>query len=303
MLRIFGKHKTSAKNQDRTVKVDTGLDVSKINEAILRFPIGKKIHCFPEFQSQLTFESIVIGYSINNALVFSPNDIYHDARENGDVLYVKNNDGEQRFKYIKSFNIIIPDNTDDNHQLDYLRKSEICKTAFRNGNNITLIADNTDKGTPQVETTVTKTTIPKDGYYANNKVVYLGPNLNSLSYIDQRQHYRLRIWLPATLSVSADNPADCHLSDFSDESVQIRFNEGDAFLSEISANDEAVVTFQLDNSLPPFVIRGNILRKNNNAVVITLKHIFKNVKFCRLDLVDKLVIKTTLLQHPETILE
>ena len=303
MLRIFGKHNTSAKNHDRTAEIDIGLDISKINEVILRFPIGKKIHCFPEFQSQLTFESIVIGYSINNALVFSLNDIYHDARENGDVLFVKNNDGEQRFKYFKTFNIIIPDNTDDNHQLDYLRKSEIRRFAFRNGNNLTLIADNTERGTPQVETTVTRTTIPKDGYYANNKVVYLGPNLDSLSYIDQRQHYRLRIWLPATLSISANNPVSCHLFDFSDESVQIRFDDGDTLPVKISDNDEAVMKFQLDESSPPFIIRGNILRKNNNAVVITLNHIFKDDKFCRLDLIDKLVIKTTLLQHPETILD
>jgi hypothetical protein len=154
-----------------------------------------------------------------------------------------------------------------------------------------------------VETTVTRTTIPKDGYYANNKVVYLGPNLDSLSYIDQRQHYRLRIWLPATLSISANNPVSCHLFDFSDESVQIRFDDGDTLPVKISDNDEAVMKFQLDESSPPFIIRGNILRKNNNAVVITLNHIFKDDKFCRLDLIDKLVIKTTLLQHPETILD
>lgn len=301
MLRLFGNNSVTEKTSEEKPEVVKRLDIAKINEVIRCFPIGKKIRYFPEFQAQLTLETIIIAYSINNELIYSQKDIRFDSVSDKDALYITRNGSQQQIKHVTSFSIIIPDDTEDNSKLDYSRKAELGKNSFRRGNNITLIANNMDKGIPQVDTTVNKTALLKDGYFANHKVVYLEAQLKSLAYIDQRQHYRLKTWIPAAFKISDyDNPVRCHLFDFSDECAQVRFDDDNALPRNIVDDAEATITFQMDNTSPPVTIKGSILRKNNDAVVITLDQILKDERFTRLDLIDLLAIKTTLLQHPET---
>ena len=301
MLRIFNKNNVATKTAAESTEVEKRLDIARINEVVQCFPIGKKIRYFPEFQTQLTFESIIIAYSINNELVYSQKDLHYDTVSDQNVFLIRRNGSEQQIKRITGFSIIIPDDTEENAKLDYSRKAELGRTAFRHGNNITLIASSMDKGIPQVDTTVGKTTVLKNGYYANNKVVYLDALLNSLTYIDQRQHYRFRTWIPAALNIAGDhNSISCHLFDFSDECAQIRFDEGNVLPADMADDTEAIITFQLDDAAPSITIKGNILRKNNDAIVITLDQILKEERFIKLDLIDLLAIKTNLLQHPET---
>lgn len=302
MLRIFGKNNgTTTKTTSESAVVEKRLDITKINEIVQCFPIGKKIRYFPEFQTQLTLDSIIIAYSINNELIYSQKDLVYDTVSDKDVFFIRKNGSEHHIKHITSFSIIIPDDTEENLKLDYSRKAEIGRTAFRRGNNITLIACNMDRGIPQVDTTVNKTAVLKNGYYANNKVVYLEALLNSLVYIDQRQHYRFRTWIPAILSLAGNNnSARCHLFDFSDECAQIRFDEGNTLPGNITDDTEAVITFQLDDTSPSITIKGSVLRKSHDAIVITLDQILKDERFTNLDMIDLLAIKSSLLQHPET---
>ena len=47
-------------------------------------------------------------------------------------------------------------------------------------------------------------------------------------------------------------------------------------------------------------IKGNILRKNTDAIVVTLEKILKGQKFTSLDMIERLAIKSGLLHHPQT---
>ena len=270
------------------------LNHADIYAAIQWFPLGKKIRYFPEFQTQLTLDSIVIGYCINNTIVFSHKDIRLDIIADKQEFIVHNHGKEQQLKRITSFSIIIPDNTDDNSKLDYIRKAEIGRTAFRRGNNITLLAANMDRGIPRIDTTVRKIAILKNSHYENHKVVFLDAMLNTLAYIDQRQYPRIKTWIPATVRIS-DNTDFC---DFSERSVQLRIDDGNSLPHTISATSEAVMSVQLDNVSPPITIKGNILRKNTDAIVVMLDKILKDQKFTTLDIIDRLAIKTGLLEHP-----
>jgi len=301
MLRIFSKNNAATKTPDEKPEAEKRLDIAKINEVIQCFPIGKKVRYFPEFQTQLTLDSIIIAYCINKELIYSQNDIHYDIVADKDVFFLRRNGSEQHVKHVTSFNFILPDDSDENSKLDYSRKAELGKTAFRRGNNITLIANNMNRGIPQLDTTVSKTAVLKDGYYAKHKVVFLDTLINSLTYIDQRQHYRFRTWIPATLSISNNsNTIRCHLFDFSEECVQIRLENLDSLPINLENDTEIVITTQLDDRAAPVTLKGTILRKEIDAVVITLEGILKEGRFARLDLIDILAIKTSLLQHPQT---
>ena len=61
MLRLFGNNSVTEKTSEEKPEVVKRLDIAKINEVIRCFPIGKKIRYFPEYQSQLTLDSIIIA--------------------------------------------------------------------------------------------------------------------------------------------------------------------------------------------------------------------------------------------------
>jgi len=61
MLRLFDNSNVTIKTADEKPEVEKRLDIGKLNEVTRCFPIGKKIRYFPEFQSQLTLDSIIIA--------------------------------------------------------------------------------------------------------------------------------------------------------------------------------------------------------------------------------------------------
>ena len=125
--------------------------------------------------------------------------------------------------------------------------------------------------------------------------------LDSFVYIDQRQHPRFRTWIPAAVSIAQGSyPIRCHFYDFSERCVQLRIDDGNTLPGRITNTTEAVLTVQLDNTSPPVTIKGNILRKNTDAIVVSLDKILKAQKFTNFDMIDRLAIKTSLLQHPGT---
>lgn len=301
MLRIFGKNNPTVKNPDDASDSVKRLDIAGINEVVRCFPIGKKIRYFPEFQKQLVLDSIIIAYSINKVLVYSLNDLRYDVISGKDTFYIRKNGDEQHIQRVTGFSIIIPDNSDDNAKLDYSRKAELGKTAFRSGNNITLIASNMDRGIPHLDTTVSKTTTLKEGYYSNHKVVFLDTSPDNLAYIDQRLHYRFKTWIRASLGVPADGDTiNCYLYDFSEECFLVKPGNEYPLPGKIADNAEVVLTASLDETSDPITLRGTVLRNNKDGILIALKGILKGGTFVNLDLIDLMAIKTSLLQHPRT---
>jgi len=142
----------------------------------------------------------------------------------------------------------------------------------------------------------------KSGIYAGHEVVVLDVHSKSLSLTDQRAHYRLQTTLPATLTIRDGETHECTLMDFSEESVQLKFETVSADLMALTEYRHLTLNFSVatDSRNKLYSLDGVMFRKTDASLVMKLLGIYKNGKLEALGLVDILDIKASLLQHPET---
>jgi hypothetical protein len=267
------------------------------------FPLGEKVRYYPEYQKEAALETIVLGYSVNDQHIFSPIDIRCQQEGERDVLRLMVDGYERLVQDVESFSLLIPFNQEDESKRDYMRRAELGPHGpFRRQNIISLIACSTNGTLSQLDTEVRRLLPLKSGIYAGHDVVVLDVLADSLALTDQRQHYRLQTDLPATLTVKDGETHDCTLMDFSEESVQLSFEEISVDLLALTEYRRLTLKFDvtLDGRGKEYALDGVMYRRTDNSLVVKLQGIYKNNKLQSLGLVDILDIKASLLQHPAT---
>lgn len=279
------------------------LSIAKLTELFRYFPLGEKIHYYPEYQKEGALETIVLGYSVNDQFVFSPVDIRCQQDGERDVLRLTVDGHERLVQEVESFSLLIPFNVEDENKRDYGRRAELGpRGPFRRQNIISLTACSTGGTLSHLDTTVRKVLPLTSGIYAGHDVVLLDVSLNSLTLTDQRQHYRLQTELPALLSIKDGETHSCALVDFSEESVQLSFEEFSADMLALTEYRRLTLTFDVtqDGHGKDYSLDGVMYRRTDNSLVMKLQGIYKDNKLQSLGLVDILDIKASLLQHPAT---
>lgn len=279
------------------------LSIAKLTELFRYFPLGEKIQYYPEYQKEGALETIVLGYGVNGQFIFSPVDIRCQQDGERDVLRLTV-DGQQRLVHeVESFSMLIPFNVEDENKRDYGRRAELGpRGPFRRQNIISLTACSTGGTLSHVDTEVRKMMPLTGGIYAGHDVVVLDVLLNTLTLADQRQHYRLQTELPASLNVKDGETHDCTLVDFSEESVQLSFEQFSADILALTEYRRLTLNFDLalDGRGKEYSLDGVMYRRTDNSLVVKLQGIYKDGKLQSLGLVDILDIKANLLQHPAT---
>lgn len=290
MLRLFNKP-----GPKTPPPAPPALDLTKVNAVIQSFPIGAGLRYYPEFKQNIVLESLVLGYLLNQTLVFSAQEVACEGSGKSLELFV----GPQRKAMrLTSFGIVVPSASRGIDQLDYARREELQRTGgLAKGNNITLMAQSREGKTPVVQTTVRKPTIVKEGLYANTPVVVLDVDCSSLLLTDQRAHMRLKTHLAAHVQFGNDAIQHCTLVDFSERSVRLRADE---WPINTRTGRAVTLTFALSNRAGNIVLRGPLFRKDDNDLVVMLEEIQRGEEFLRIELIDVLGIKAALLQLPQT---
>jgi hypothetical protein len=295
MLKLL---KNSPQDGSATAKPMDGV---KLIDLMQYFPIGCGVRFYPEFQKDIVLQSIVIGYGINDYVIYSHNDIKSQFGGNRHTVLL-NDDGKTiALKNIESFCFLLPHIEGIDSRLDYDRRAALGPGGpFRNGNAITLMSSFVDRGAPQVDTTVRRKTILHDQYYANQEVVILDVLPETFVIIDRREHYRLVTRVPITMRFADhDESHQCTLLDFSDQHLKLKFD--DEQTSALATQDKSVViTIGLGNQPKTFILSGTIFRKHSDSCVIALDGILKGSHFVDIDTLDILDVRANLLQHPET---
>lgn len=305
LKKVFGGADSAAKTTsgDAASVAAESLSIAKLTELFRYFPLGEKIRYYPEYQKDGALETIVLGYSVNDQFIFSPIDIRCQQDGEREVLQLTVDGQEQLVQNVESFSLLIPFNQEDENKRDYGRRAELGpRGPFRRHNTISLMACSTGGTLSSVDTTVRKVQPLTSGIYAGHDVVLLDVSPSSLELTDQRQHYRLQTELPASLSIKDGETHDCTLVDFSEESVQLAFEQ---FTADVLALTEyrrltLNIDVELDGRGKKYSLDGVMYRRTNASLVVKLQGIYKEGKLQSLGLVDILDIKACLLQHPAT---
>ena len=276
---------------------DQAIDGEHLKMLGEHFSIGRKIRYFPEFQRDIVFHTIIIAWRVNDHYVYAREAIEKDDEGTPTAFLV----GEKRTRLplgkVKRLQLMVPDTTDMERSLDYVRRASLGRNGqFVRGNAITLISDTCQRGIPSVDTQVVSRIRMKDGPYADNQMVLIRPELDTLTIADQRQKARVASHVPVSLYLKDDAPpVGCILGDFSDVSLRLLVASDQKALPPMKVNDKVVVILNLGDAASIYRIRGSVFRTAADSCVIRLKQFYKDGDFSPIKTMDILEIKTGLL--------
>ena len=263
------------------------------------FPIGRKVRYFPEYQRDIVFHTIVIAWRVNDQDLYARESILRDAEGAPQAFLVGERKARLPLERVKRLQLMVPDTTDMERSLDYIRRASLGRNGqFVRGNAITLIAATCRQGIPSVDTQVDSRILMKSGPFADNQMVLLSPDFETLAIADQRKKARVPGRIPARLYLKEDAPAvACLLGDFSDVSLRLVPAPGQA-LPMLKPNDKVTVVLDLGDVASSYRLRGGVFRSAPEACVIRLRQLYKDGDYDALKTMDVLEIKTGLLNLP-----
>lgn len=276
----------------------------QIQEIIAYFSIGEQVDYYPEYQTDLTMKSIILGYEINGHVIFARNQIeFLIGKSNAQLITVHINEKTHEYTLVTSFCLLLPGKAGEEYKLNYLNKASLGpRGQFRPGNAITMMARHQSRGIIHLETTVRETILPKSGYYRNHQLVLLEVTATSLEITEQRDHHRISTKIPIKISIQGKPQIhNCLMTDYSEVGAQISFNQNDPLAQELKSGDRFQLTLQLDELHKTFVIGGVIMRNQKERAVLSFQDIISEGSQKSFELIDALFIKSCLLQHPQTV--
>jgi len=294
---MLNKLWNSFQPEKKEARVESLFDRAKLKMLADYFPIGRKLRYFPEYQREIVFSTIILGYRVNDHYLYSRDAVVMDgegvprgyAVEGGAVL---------AWDKLVKFQMLLPDTSDMERKLDYITRAELGRAGqFRQGNTITLVGDVVGRGVPTVDTRVERRQQLQTGPYADSSTILTTLDFATLGLADKRHKARVESGIRAGLFVTADGPGfDCVLGDFSDAALRLGIAaEGDV-MPPLAQNAGVVVEFTLGLD-ETHAIRCKVFRREDNFCVVTLERIFRNGEFVKITAMDIMEIKTGLLNR------
>lgn len=281
---------------------------AQVGEFLRLFPIGTRLRYYPEYQKNSHFDSVILAYRLDGALVYSSHALRLSEAGGRPELHLGTQGAKQRITELGRFHFVVPHSA--RTELDYSagvtgasdeRLAERPANDFLRGNTITLLSKGANGKVPQIDTTVTRVAVLPDGFYANRRVAFLEPSPETLTLRDQREFPRIYTAVPASLAEAPETDAHaCTIRDFSERFLRVDLAAGDPFWEGLADGKRIFVTVGLPHQSRVLVLRAAVHRRDGDHAVLALTGILKDRRFETLDLIDELDLKTSLLHHPAT---
>lgn len=247
------------------------VDQERLATLVNFFPIGKKLRYYPEFKKDIVFDTLLVAYCVNGRFVYSAEALEFDA--SGQLQAFLFDEGSRRLPVgeIESLQFLVPDTSEQEASLDYVRRAELGRgRQFNKGNYISLISAAGARGVSVVDTEVDRKTVLKEGPYANTDMVLLAPELGSLTVTDQRRQARARTCVPVMMEVSRRSlRGPCTLVDMSEAAVRIRVRDGEV-MPAMERGEEVLIELELGEDGQRYLLRGSVFRRSAEACVVKL---------------------------------
>ncbi len=296
---IFGRSHAGSKEGLTDDAVQGKVDLDRVRTLMAFFPIGKKLRYYPEFNKDIVLDTLIVAYCVNGHFVYSQESVEFDSEGNPVVFRCAESETRIAASGLKSFQLLVPDTSDLERKLDYLRRAQISRHGqFSKGNYISLISNAGVKGVSTVDTEVSKQIILHDGPYAHMNMVLLTPELGTLSVADQRRKSRTRINVPVSVSLPAENfSGSAAIVDISDAELRIRLNAVEHSLPSVHKGDAMLVDIRLGEAERHYSVKGSVIRRSAETCVIHLDGQVREGRLHPFSPFDLLELKAGLLNY------
>lgn len=267
---------------------------SALKSLIQFFPMGKKLHYYPEFERDFKLESVIIAYRVNQHYLYSHDSILCN-KEGTPTGFRLQGKKILPLEGLKTLQFLLPDTSEMELKLNYFTRAKLGRGGqFAQGNIITLVANKREPGVPTIDTRVDRRQVIQDGPYADYKTILVTPDVDSLHVADQRQTHRVDTAIWAILKFRGGNEFPCVLGDFSERSLRLQVEHANDRMPLVATKDRVEIEFNLhDNSLRRF--RGTVYRRTNTICVVEIDAMFKYDSYKKMNQMDVIEIKTGLL--------
>lgn len=276
------------------------VDLGRLNSLLEFFPIGKKLHYYPEYKKEIVLDTVILGYGVNGDFIYSGDAIVRDSQGHPNIFYAAENRAGIPASKVSQFQLLVPDTSSLELKLDYHRRAMIGRGGqFIKGNTITLQSVAGARGVATLDNEVAKRMVLHDGPYANTEMILLTPLLPSLTVTDQRSKARTKINVPASVYLAREQVSClCTLIDVSESAMRVRLHALEKGLPTTQRGDEAIIDINLGESERRYIIKGSVLAsRSQDTCVIRLDGLFKDGKLSHFEPLDRLELKASLLSH------
>ncbi len=296
---LFGKNLGASKGELGSHAATAKVDIARVRTLIEFFPIGKKLRYYPEFNKDIVLDTLIVAYCVNGHFVYSLESIETDADGTPTAFRCGENETRVPATGVKLFQVLVPDTSDLEMKLDYLRRAQISRHGqFSAGNYISLISNAGIKGVSTVDTEVAKQIVLRDGPYAQMNMVLLTPELNTLAVSDQRRKPRTKTNVPVNVMVPTENYAgQCTIVDISDADLRIRLNEKGEAIPPVHKGDAMIVEIRLGEAERHYSVKGSVIRRSSETCVIRLDGQLREGRLVPFSPLDLLELKAGLLNY------
>ncbi|MBY0572877.1 MAG: PilZ domain-containing protein [Undibacterium sp.] len=271
----------------------------QIKTLLTLFPIGKKQRYYPEYKTDIVFDTVIIAYCVNGYFVYSNSAIEYDTTGNPKSIRITPDGMRLPWASLFSFQLVVPDTSGSEKKLDYERRAALGRgRQFAKGNCISLISASPGRGVSTVETTVARLIAPKDSPYAPQMLIVLDPDLDSLTVSDQRCEARVKIAVPLMLSSNhLPVAAACTIVDISDQAMRVHLGSSQLYAPAMEVETEVEIKIHLSKAELQFDIRGTVMRSFPSIRVIRLESLLQNGKFIPFGPLDHVALKSCLMNY------
>jgi hypothetical protein len=278
-----------------------GIDPGQFKTLLEFFPIGKKLSYCPEFKEEIVFDTLIVAYCVNGYFVYSGDAIDRDSEGNPTAFRPEDKGIRIPVSGLKLLQLLVPDTTSLETTLDYQRRALIGRgRQFIKGNSITLISKAGTRGMSTVDTEVAKQFILPDGPYANTKMIFLSPVMNTLQVTDQRKKARARTSVPVRLTLPDGTVLGTFLvADISDGALRIRGIDRNTPMPTMNPGDEVILDINLVEAERHYMLKGSVFRRSSETCIIQLTGLFRDGRFGSPSALDLLELKAVLLNSGE----
>ncbi len=296
---LFGKNFGSSREVPADNTSAAKIDLGRVRTLIEFFPIGKKLRYYPEFNKDIVLDTLIVAYCVNGHFVYSLESIESDPEGTPTAFRCGENETRVPASGVKLFQVLVPDTSDLEMKLDYLRRAQISRHGqFSAGNYISLVSNAGIKGVSTVDTDVVKQIILRDGPYAQMNMVLLTPELNTLAVSDQRRKPRTKTNVPVTVVVPTENySGQCTIVDISDADLRIRLNEKGEAIPPVHKGDGMIVDIRLGEAERHYSVKGSVIRRSSETCVIRLDGQLRHGRLLPFSPLDLLELKAGLLNY------
>ncbi len=260
--------------------------------------VGTRLRCEFDDPDKTSFENLLVGYALNDHLIFSQKDIDVSGFEATGVIKVKSGSSEVEVNEFESLYLLLPTETGAEKKLDYQTRATLGRNGFFvTGQDFRIVSLNNSKDNVELRATVARKARLEGGIHSGLVVSKLTVEFDSIESFDPRKQPRISINIPVSIQTAdSDKALSATIHDFSYK--EFRFSmAAEGTTSRFHLGGKFILAVKL--SAQPIQLRCVILLQRDNGYVASIEQVHRGGSWEEFGQLDAMELKIAFVEYSD----